>query len=150
MEGGGALSGPGVELHESAVGRFVETIKRQPAAGGGDSIVELAQRAIPCHEPLKRAREIAAQTFCLEELPVVKIRAVAQAEAEEKIVAIECYRFGERAYARWANFRWGVTMGPALRQIRGEGLDIQPQVGTRMQAELLALWVQPGPGEGFV
>ena len=49
-EGGGALIGPGVELHQGAVGLFQEGIEGQPAAGVGDGVVVATLSGMRCDQ----------------------------------------------------------------------------------------------------
>lgn len=89
VEGGGALSVPGVKLHELLVGGFVQGVERQPAVGVGEGAVVLLLLAVVVDKLFEGAAEFALPLFGLLPLPVVEGEAVAQGEAGEEGVAVE-------------------------------------------------------------
>jgi hypothetical protein len=74
------------------VRRLVQVIQGQPAPAVGDGLLPLLERAVAVTEPLQRAGQLAAQFLGLEELPVIKSRAVAQGEPRQEIVAVQPHR----------------------------------------------------------
>src|SRR5690349_10525628 len=89
LEGGGTLTRPGIELHETTIGGFVETIKGQPASCISDCGGEVGLAAMAQDQSLKHICQFASQSVCLEKLPIVEGGAILKVEASHEIVAIE-------------------------------------------------------------
>ena len=77
-----AIAGLSPKQHHRPMGRLVQPIQSQPASGVGQRFGGRSLRGQNAHQALKRIAQLAPKLFGLGELPVVKGRAVAQAEAE--------------------------------------------------------------------
>lgn len=89
VEGGGAVSGPGVKLHDLLVGGFVQGVEGEPAVGVGEGAVVLLLLAVAVDELFEGAAELVLPMFGLLPLPVVEGEAVAEGEAGEEGGAVE-------------------------------------------------------------
>src|SRR5437899_3885156 len=102
------------------------------------------------YKTFERRGKFTAQAIGLKELPVVKVGTIAQAEACQKVIAIQCHRLGEWFQASWTYLRCRVTMCTALRQPIREDLNIYPEISTMIQANGLPINIQPGIIQSFV
>jgi hypothetical protein len=59
-QGGGALVGPGVQLHQPAVGLFVQRVEAQPAAGIVHGWFIFAHSTMATHQALQGTSQLAA------------------------------------------------------------------------------------------
>ncbi len=123
-QGGIALPGSSVGLHQGAVGVFVEQVHRQPAAGGGDRGVVLTGSAVGCRQALQSAGQLGFELLGLEELPFIKGGAVAQAKAGQEIGAVYTDGFFEQGDAGRAGLVGRVGMAAGL----GQGSAELPQI----------------------
>src|SRR6266542_587153 len=84
-----ALARPDEEPHQLAVCWFMQRVERQPAASVSDCGRKRAEQRMALDQALQSSGKVAAQAFGLEALPIVKGRAIAQAEASHEVIAIE-------------------------------------------------------------
>ncbi len=89
--------GPGVQLHERLVSRFVQRVEGQPPTCALQRGFELAAGDARRHEPGEHAPETLAQILSHEPLPVVELRASAQREPRQEVVPVEIGSPAERA-----------------------------------------------------
>src|SRR5258706_14727725 len=128
-----------------AVRRLVQRVERQPTARISDRRLELALSTVAAHKPLQRAGQVAAQPLGLEELPLVEVRAVAQAEAGHKVVVVQRRRLGQRVQAARADLGGRVVVRAASRQSARELVYVDPERLAAAQADRLAVDLQPFP-----
>src|SRR5262245_38084356 len=88
-QGGGLLAGLCVELHESAVGVFVERVERQPAASNGYRGLMVMRGGMRPGTLFQYHTQVPVQALSLEGLPVIKLRAIGQTEAGQEIGGIK-------------------------------------------------------------
>ena len=144
---GGALAVEGVELHQLAMGRLVQRIDGQPAPRIVDGRRPFLRIARAAYQRLQEPGQVVAISFGLEELPVVKRRAVAQGEAGEKITVLNAGRFGQVRAAGLTGHgagRW------AVGQATFKGMNIAVEIVVKGKRHLLAFDVQPGQCGGGV
>jgi hypothetical protein len=94
-QGGGALARSGVQPHQVTVGRLMQWVERQPAPGVGNGRLVCPLVAVAAHQSLEGRGQLPAQPLGLEELPVVKVGAIAQREAGQKVPTVR--RFPRRS-----------------------------------------------------
>jgi hypothetical protein len=127
------------------MGRFVQRVQGQPSPGIGDG--PLAQRvAVPAqkpHQTLKRPGQFPTQTLCLEGLPFVKVRAIGQGKAGQKVAPRQSRRFGERLQTGRTNLVGRVIVPATQSQQLPETVNVQPQVRVRPQLHRLVIYLQP-------
>ena len=128
-QGGPAAAAPGVDPHELAVGRLVQRVEGQPAAGGVDRVVPVVLADLGRGQPLQRPRELAPQPFGLEVLPVVEAGAVAQAEPGQEVAPVQPGRRGQRGHTGRAGVLGRVAVVAAAGQQRLEIGHVQPEAG---------------------
>ncbi len=126
-QGGPAPPAPAVDPHELSVGRLVQRVQGQPAAGGVDRVVPAALADLGRGQPLQRPRELPPQPFGLEVLPVVEAGAVAQAEPGQEVAPVQPGRLGERVQAGRAGVVGRVAVVPAAGQQLLEAGHVQPE-----------------------
>ena len=85
----GPLAARGVELDQAPMGRLVQRVEREPAAGVLDRAHVAPARAEPLGEPIEDRPELARERPRLERLPVVERSAVAEPEAGEEDAAVQ-------------------------------------------------------------
>jgi hypothetical protein len=101
-------------------------------------------------ETFEGTGEFAAQAVGLIELPIVEVRAIAQAETCQKVAVVESYRVCERVETGGTGFGWPVMMELAFSEAIVESVYIDLEVGIGIQADGLAVNFEPGTIEGFV
>ena len=82
-----------------AVRGLVQGVQRQPAPGVGNSGVEVTLRGVVIGQAHQRVRQVIAQPFGLEELPVVEVSAVAQGETAQEVVSVQLRRLFQKRHA---------------------------------------------------
>jgi hypothetical protein len=127
------------------VGRLVQGVEGEPAAGVGDGRLPLPPGGEAAREPLQRAGKLAPQALALEELPVVEGHAVAQAEARHKIVPVQRRRPRQRRQALGADLRLRVAVHTALDEPGVEAVHVHHDV---LAGELHPLPVYAQPARG--
>ena len=126
-QGGPAPPAPAVDPHELAVGRLVQRVEGQPAAGGVDRVVPAVLADLGRGQPLQGPRELAAQPFGLEVLPVVEAGAVAEAEPGQEVAPVQPGRLGQRGQAGRAGVGGRVAVVPAAGHQLLEPRHVQPE-----------------------
>ncbi len=79
----------GVQQHELAVSLFIERIHSQPAPHHFNGFFKAFFRGVSLAESAKSLRRLEAQHFALLQLPLLKGRAIPQAEACHKVPLVE-------------------------------------------------------------
>ncbi len=88
-ERGGPLAARPVELDQPPMGRLVQRLERQPAAGVLDRAHVAPARTEPLGEAVEHGPELARERSRLQRLPVVERRAVTEPEAREEDAALQ-------------------------------------------------------------
>ena len=109
----GAVAAQGVEADELAVGGLLQRVQAQAPARVPDGRREAARLREPLDEAVERGGQLAAQRIGLERLPVVEVRAVAQREAREEVVAVD----GDGLLQRLGG-------GPRIGDARAEAVEV--------------------------
>src|SRR5262249_39431306 len=107
------LARPGIQLHQEAVGRLMQAIKRKPPAGEGDRWLILSAGAMTARQLLQCAGELAAESLSLQILPIFEGIAVAQAKPGQKVILVQGDRLSQRFEAAWAGLASRVVMHAA-------------------------------------
>ncbi len=156
-QGRRALAGPGMEAHQLTMGRLVQGIEGQPAPGKADGWFELAVDTVPAHQSLQGIGQFPAQRLGLQELPIIKVGAILQAEAAQKVTPDQGHCIGQGSYTGGAGLRCRVPVGVALGQVLPELGHIHPErlssagraASRGIEPDLLPIDLQPGPVKGF-
>ena len=131
------------------MGRLVQGIQGQPAPGVGNGHLVLSQGAVSPHQPLQGRGQLLAEALGLEELPLVKGRAVAEAEAAHKVPPIQLDRLGQGPQALGADLGFGMAVPlPGPQQLTELGY-IQPDARPGIGADALPVHDQPLSAERF-
>ena len=81
MQRSAPLPANGQQVHQLPMGRFVQGVERQPAAGGGNRRFIVTALMVKDAYSFEGDGELLAQTISLEKLPLIKVRAIRQGEA---------------------------------------------------------------------
>ena len=143
--GSRTVAGLGVEAHQGAVGRLVQGVQCQPAAGIGDCQVELppSRLGVDMGQLVQHRRQFALQRLALQKLPGVELRRIRQREAGQEVAAIDVG--GQRQGLDAAITQMGrgmVVRGGRSEQAAKLG-DVHVQTRLLRQCELAIRAIQP-------
>ena len=143
VQGGRTLTGAGIQLHELAMGLFVQAVQGQPAPSVLDGLGRIILALIAAYQAPHGVGQLVAQRIGQGTLPIIESEGIAQAKALHKITPVQCDRGAQDWQARGADAAGRVGMLATLAQQVPKIKHIQAQRAIRPEAQLIALHLNP-------